>query len=109
MSKITENHYSFRVGGVNRDKLSFIVRITEVGCPPIEYPFEMAFSNPAPESGKKATSVVVSPILKATKALVPGEIASAEGEETTVEPVTAPDASKPLEVQPQELPVNIAD
>lgn len=109
LSKITENHYSFRVGGVNRDKLSFIVRITEVGCPPIEYPFEMAFSNPAPASGKQATSVVVSPILKATKALVPGEIASAEGEEATVEPVTAPDASKPLEVQPQELPVNIAD
>lgn len=63
LTKITENHYSFRVGG-DRDRQSFVVKITETGCPSIEYPFEMVFVKPAPKSKDKTVSVTVNPVQK---------------------------------------------
>ncbi|WP_289741307.1 hypothetical protein [uncultured Duncaniella sp.] len=62
LNKITENHYGFRIGGIDREKLAFVVRITEVGCPSIEYPFEMLFEKPEPKSNKKSVDVTVSPV-----------------------------------------------
>lgn len=62
VNKITENHYSFRVGSGHNDRLSFVVRITETGCPTIEYPYEMVFTKPAPKSKDKTVSVTVNPI-----------------------------------------------
>lgn len=62
LNKITENHYGFRIGGIDREKLAFVVRITEVGCPSIEYPFEMLFEKPEPKSNRKSVDVTVSPV-----------------------------------------------
>ena len=62
LNKITENHYSFRVGTGNRDRLAFVVRITEIDCPSIEYPFVMVFQKPAPKSKNKSVNVVVNPV-----------------------------------------------
>lgn len=64
LNKITENHYSFRIGGIDRERLSFIVRITEIGCPSIEYPFEMVFAKPATKSKNKSVNVTVSAVRK---------------------------------------------
>lgn len=62
LNKITENHYAFRIGSGDRDRLSFIVKITESGCPSIEYPFEMVFTKPAPRSKDKSVNVTVNAI-----------------------------------------------
>ncbi|MCM1076635.1 MAG: WG repeat-containing protein [Bacteroides sp.] len=105
LNKITENHYGFRIGGVDREKLSFIVRITEVGCPSIEYPFEMIFEKPETNSPKKAVDVIVNPVRK-----VPGVPAFILDKESPIEnqPIVPVDsiATSPLplpqpEAQPQ--------
>lgn len=59
LNKITENHYSFRIGSGDRERLSFIVRIKEIDCPAIEYPFEMVFTKPAPKSKDKSLNVTI--------------------------------------------------
>ena len=87
LNKITENHYGFRIGGVDRDRLSFIVRITEVGCPSIEYPFEMIFEKQEPKSSRKSVDVFVNPIRK-----VPGVPAFIidKGQPSEIKPITLP-------------------
>lgn len=67
LTKITENHYSFRVGSGNLDKLSFIIKITETGCPSIEYPFEMVFARPEPKSKNKSVNVTVNAVRRQAK------------------------------------------
>ncbi len=62
LNKITENHYSFRIGSGNRERLAFVVKITENGCPSIEYPFEMIFTKPAPKSKNKSVNVTVNAV-----------------------------------------------
>lgn len=62
LNKITENHYSFRVGSDDRERLAFVVKITENGCPPIEYPFEMVFTRPTPESKNNSVNVTVNSV-----------------------------------------------
>lgn len=89
LNKITENHYGFRIGGIDREKLAFIVRITEVGCPSIEYPFEMIFEKPEPKSSRKSVDVIVNPVRK-----VPGV------------PAFILDKDRPLETQPVTLPAD---
>lgn len=67
LNKITENHYSLRIGSGDRERLSFIVIITESGCPSIEYPFEMIFTKPAPKSKSKAVNVTVNSVRRKNK------------------------------------------
>ncbi len=71
LNKITENHYSFRIGSGDRDRLSFIVKITESGCPSIEYPFEMVFTKPAPKSKDKSVNVTVNAVRRKSKQTAP--------------------------------------
>lgn len=73
LNKITENHYSFRVGSGDRDKLSFIVKITESGCPSIEYPFEMVFTKPAPKSKDKSVNVTVNAVRRKAQQTPPAQ------------------------------------
>lgn len=44
LNKINENRYSFSLPVVGRDHADLAIRITEAGCPSIEYPFEINFS-----------------------------------------------------------------
>lgn len=44
LNKINENRYSFTLPIVDRDRANLAVRITEVGCPSIEYPFVINLS-----------------------------------------------------------------
>lgn len=64
LNKITENHYSFQLFGINQERINFSVKITEVGCPSIEYPFEMVFVKPKPREKNKKTTVTIAPIRK---------------------------------------------
>lgn len=66
LNKITENHYSFQISGINQERINFSVRITEVGCPSIEYPFEMVFVRPKPREKNKKTTVTIAPVQKVT-------------------------------------------
>ncbi len=65
LTKITENHYSFQLFGIDQERINFSVKITEVGCPSIEYPFEMVFVKPAPREKNKQTTVKIAPVRKA--------------------------------------------
>ena len=62
LNKITENHFSFRLSDINKEKILFSVKITEVGCPPIEYPFVMTF-----EKKNRKTNVVINAVQKKTE------------------------------------------
>lgn len=64
LNKITENHYSFQIFDINQKRISFSVKITEVGCPSIEYPFEMVFVKPEPREKNKKTKVIIVPTEK---------------------------------------------
>ena len=55
LNKITEDHFSFNVSGVDNETVTFAVKITEVGCPPIIYPFVMSFES----KDKKSTNIVI--------------------------------------------------
>lgn len=66
LNKITENHYSFQISGINQERINFSVKITEVGCPSIEYPFEMVFVRPKPREKNKKTTVTIAPVQKVT-------------------------------------------
>ncbi len=41
LDKVTEDRYSFQMGGITGNNASFIVRVTEAGCPTVQYPFEL--------------------------------------------------------------------
>lgn len=69
LNKITENHYVFQLFGIDKDRINFSVRITEVGCPTIEYPFEMVFVRPKPKERNKKTTVTIAPIQKKQKSV----------------------------------------
>ena len=73
LNKITENHYSFQISGIDQEQINFSVKITEVGCPSIEYPFEMVFVKPKPREKNKKTTVTIAPVRK-TSAPVQKEI-----------------------------------
>lgn len=64
LDKITENHYSFCIGDFGREKILFIIRITEAGCPSIEYPFEIVFTKSAQPVSRKGYTVTINPLLK---------------------------------------------
>lgn len=64
LNKITENHYSFRLSGIDQERVMFSVKITERGCPSIEYPFEMVFVKPKPREKNKKTTVTISAVRK---------------------------------------------
>lgn len=64
LNKITENHYSFRLSGIDQERIMFSVKITERGCPSIEYPFEMVFNKPKPRERNKKTTVTISAVRK---------------------------------------------
>lgn len=64
LNKITENHYSFRLSGIDQERVMFSVKITERGCPSIEYPFEMIFVKPKPKEKNKKTTVTINAIRK---------------------------------------------
>lgn len=66
LNKITENHYIFQLFGIDQERINFSVRITEIGCPTIEYPFEMVFVKPKPRERNKKTTVTITPIQKKT-------------------------------------------
>ncbi len=66
LNKITENHYSFQIFGIDQERINFSVKITEVGCPSIEYPFEMVFVKPKPREKNKKTTVTIAPVRKST-------------------------------------------
>lgn len=68
LNKITENHYSFRIDSGDRDRLSFIIKIKEDGCPSIEYPFEMVFTKPEPKSKNDHPNMTIDVIRKYGKA-----------------------------------------
>lgn len=62
LNRITENHFSFQLSGIDQERVNFSVRITEVGCPTIEYPFEMIFKKPEAKAKNKKTTVTIKPI-----------------------------------------------
>ena len=64
LNKITENHYIFHLFGIDQERINFSVRITEIGCPSIEYPFEMVFVKPKPRERNKKTTVTITPVQK---------------------------------------------
>ena len=64
LNKITENHYSFRLSGIDQERVMFSVKITERGCPSIEYPFEMIFVKPKPKEKNKKTTVTINAVRK---------------------------------------------
>lgn len=64
LNKITENHYSFRLSGIDQEQIMFSVKITERGCPSIEYPFEMVFVKPKPREKNKKTTVTINAVRK---------------------------------------------
>ena len=70
LSKITENHYSFQIFGIDRERINFSVKITEVGCPSIEYPFEMVFVKPSPREKNKKTTVKIASVRKTTPEVI---------------------------------------
>ena len=75
LNKITENHYSFQIFGIDQERINFSVKITEVGCPSIEYPFEMVFVKPKPREKNKKTTVTIAPVRKTpAAATAPQEI-----------------------------------
>lgn len=71
LNKITENHYSFRIGSRDKERLAFIVKITESGCPSIEYPFEMVFTKPASKSKDKSVNVTVNAVRRKNQPTTP--------------------------------------
>lgn len=62
VNRITENHFSFQLFGIDQERVNFSVRITEVGCPVIEYPFEMIFKKPEKKEKNKKTTVTIKPV-----------------------------------------------
>lgn len=64
LTKITENHYAFQIYGIDQERINFSVKITEVGCPTIEYPFEMIFTKPKPKEKNKKTTITIAPVQK---------------------------------------------
>lgn len=64
LNKITENHYALLLFGIEQERVNFSVKITEIGCPTIEYPFEMIFKKPEPKQKNKKTTVTITPIQK---------------------------------------------
>lgn len=64
LNKITENHYIFHLFGIDQERINFSVKITEIGCPSIEYPFEMVFVKPKPRERNKKTTVTITPVQK---------------------------------------------
>lgn len=64
LTKITENHYSIQLLGIEQEDVNFSIRITEVGCPSIDYPFEMTFKKEETEDNNQRTKVTITPIKK---------------------------------------------
>lgn len=62
--KITENHYSFPLSSLGKDRLSFSIVIAEEDCPPIIYPFDVVFTKPKPEETDQKTTVDIKAVRK---------------------------------------------
>lgn len=46
LTKLSENSFSFEVTGIDQEKVPFVIRITETGCPSVDYPFELTITKP---------------------------------------------------------------
>ena len=57
LNKISESHYSFYLTDPGNDQATFTVKITETGCPSVEYPFNVNFIRP--ENSKDKTIINV--------------------------------------------------
>ena len=91
LNKINENRYSFTLPIAGRDRAALAVRITEAGCPSIEYPFAINFSPYTNTSNVKMMNSGVAQNVRPAETQMP-------------QPVAAP-APAPAPVQPQAQPV----
>lgn len=57
--KITENHFFLRITSIVGDRAIFVIKVSEAGCPVVEYPFELTFT---PIEKSKKLKAVVSPL-----------------------------------------------
>lgn len=67
MEKITDTRYKCKVFNLKRGRNNIIVRVTEEGCPPADYTFEVDYS-PQVEQGKKNVTMTKKKVTTPTPA-----------------------------------------
>lgn len=92
IDKITENHFAFRLGNIDSDRINFNVRITEAGCPPINYPFELVF--------ERSRNKKMSATINAVNTIIPEETPAAEETEAAGAAQGQPAATDSVPAQP---------
>lgn len=71
VKKITEGHYSFKICGIDQERFLFTIKVTEVGCPAIEFPCEITVTKPKPQEKNKKASVTVKTVKKPKEKVEP--------------------------------------
>jgi hypothetical protein len=67
MEKVTDTRYKCKVFNLKRGRNNIIVRVTEEGCPPADYTFEVDYS-PQVEQGKKNVTMTKKKVTTPTPA-----------------------------------------
>lgn len=67
LTKLSENSFSFDLTGIEIEKLPFTVRITETGCPSVDYPFELTITKPETKQRTRVRRTVSTPSSSSSK------------------------------------------
>ncbi len=98
LNKINENRYSFTLPIAGRDRADLAIRITEAGCPSIEYPFVINLSR---SDGMSNVKMMNSGVAQNTRT-------APQTQQMATQPVAQPQATAPVQqpqpVQPQQVP-----
>ncbi len=98
LNKINENRYSFTLPVAGRDRANLAVRITEAGCPSIEYPFVINLSR---NEGMSNVKMMNSGVAQNAKPMAQSQMPVAS------QPVQQPQQTVPAQpqqaVQPQQM------
>ena len=102
LNKINENRYSFTLPIDGRDRADLAIRITEAGCPSIEYPFVINLSrNSGMSNVKMMNSGVAQNVSQNVEPKQPQQIAPQPAPQASV-PQTAPAQQPQQMAQPQQ-------
>ena len=102
LNKINENRYSFTLPIDGRDRADLAIRITEAGCPSIEYPFVINLSrNSGMSNVKMMNSGVAQNVSQNVEPKQPQQIAPQPAPHASV-PQTAPAQQPQQMAQPQQ-------
>lgn len=106
LNKINENRYSFTLPIADRDRANLAVRITEAGCPPIEYPFVINLSRNEGLSNVKMMTPGVAQNTKPAVHTQQSRIPVVAQPATSAKPQAQPERQQPVESAPAQM-VNV--